>query len=122
MPIARLQTGAGDVAGVCPPPQLAGENRLATPVECADDKAYEANYVRGGRDGEVGERGGGRRGKGTGRKREEEGGRGRKREEEGGRGRKREEEGGRGRRSDKNTPGFQRVRRFGCGGECVLRL
>ena len=73
MPIARLQTGAGDVAGVCPPPQLAGENRLATPVECADDKAYEANYVRGGRDGEVGERGGGRRGKGTGRKREEEG-------------------------------------------------
>ena len=70
MPIARLQTGAGDVAGVCPPPQLAGENRLATPVECADDKAYEANYVRGGRDGVVGERGGGRRGKGTGRKRE----------------------------------------------------
>ena len=47
MPIARLQTGAGDVAGVCPSPQLAGENRLATPVGCADDKAYEANYERG---------------------------------------------------------------------------
>ncbi len=47
LPIARLQTGAGDVAGVCPSPQLAGENRLATPVGCADDKAYEANYERG---------------------------------------------------------------------------
>jgi hypothetical protein len=70
LPIARLQTGAGDVAGVCPPPQLAGENRLATPVGCANDKAYEANYVRGGRDGEVGERGGGRRGREN---REEEG-------------------------------------------------